>query len=215
MGRFDLRVPSFGDMSGIDAARSRCPAAQSGESDGELITRFERDAIPLLDQLYSAAQRLTRSRADAEDLVQETMLRAYTRFGLFREGTHLKAWLMRIMHNIWINNHHKTRRRPAEQLSDEITDWQQAAERRHIPIGYRAAEVEALEALPDHEITKALESLPENLRMTVYYADVHGYRYREIAQIMDVPIGTVMSRLHNARRRLRISLAGLVQERAS
>jgi RNA polymerase sigma-70 factor (ECF subfamily) len=199
MGRLTCCVPSFGDMSGIDA---------------ELIARFERDAIPLLDQLYGAARRMTRSRADAEDLVQETMLRAYTRFRLFREGTHLKAWLMRIMHNIWINNHHKSRRRPAELLSDEITDWQQAAEWRHVPTGFRAAELEALEALPDDEVTEALESLPESLRMTVYYADVQGYRYREIAQIMDVPIGTVMSRLHNARRRLRVMLADLVQQRA-
>jgi RNA polymerase sigma-70 factor, ECF subfamily len=106
-------------------------------------------------------------------------------------------------------------RRPVQQLTDEITDWQQAAELRQSPIGYRSAEVEALEALPDGEITEALESLTENLCMTVYYADVHGYRYREIAQIMDVPIGTVMSRLRHARRRLRTMLAGLVQEIAS
>ena len=117
-------------MSEIDVQLSRC-AAQSDESDAELAARFERDAVPLLDQLYGAARRLTRSRADAEDLVQDTMLRAYTQFRLFREGTHLRAWLMRIMHNTWINNYHKSRRRPVEQLSDEITAWQQAVGQRH------------------------------------------------------------------------------------
>jgi RNA polymerase sigma-70 factor (ECF subfamily) len=143
------------------------------------------------------------------------MLRAYTQFGLFREGTNLRAWLMRVMHNTWINNYHKSRRRPVEQLTDEITDWQQAAVERHAPVGCRSAEVEVLEALPDDAITAALEALPENLRMTVFYADVHGYRYREIAEIMDTPIGTVMSRLFHARRRLRIALSGLAQERTS
>jgi RNA polymerase sigma-70 factor, ECF subfamily len=214
MGRSRCGVPSVETMTEIDVQLSRC-AAQSNESDAELTARFERDAVPLLDQLYGAARRLTRSRADAEDLVQDTMLRAYTQFRLFREGTHLKAWLMRIMHNTWINNYHKSRRRPVEQFTDEITDWLQAVGQRHTPMGYRSAEVEALEALPDDGIIAALEALPENLRMTVYYADVHGYRYREIAEIMDVPLGTVMSRLHKARRRLRIKLAGLAEERAS
>jgi RNA polymerase sigma-70 factor (ECF subfamily) len=123
--------------------------------------------------------------------------------------------MTRIMHNTWIN-HHKSRRRPVERFSDEITDWQQSVGQRHTPMGCRSAEVEALEALPDEEIIAALEALSENLRMTVYYADdVHGCRYREIAEIMDVPIGTVVSRPYNARRRLRIKLAGLAQERAS
>ena len=169
MGPSRCSVPSFGTMTEIDVQLSRC-AAQSNESDAELTARFERDAVPLLDQLYGAARRLTRSRADAEDLVHDTMLRAYTQFRLFREGTHLKAWLMRIMHNTWIN-HHKSRRRPVEQFSDEITDWQQSVGQRHTPMGCRSAEVEALEALPDEEIIAALEALPENLRMTVYYAD--------------------------------------------
>ena len=212
MGPSQCRVPSFEIMTEIEFALSRC-VAQSDESDAELTARFERDAVPLLDPLYGAARRLTRSRIDAEDLVQDTMLRAYTQFHLFREGTHLKAWLMRIMHNTWINNYRKSLCRPVEQLSDEITDWQDAAWQRHTPTGCRSAEVEALEALPDDEIIVALEELPEKLRMAVYYADVHGYRYREIAEIMDVPIGTVMSRLFHARRRLRIKLAGLAQER--
>jgi len=205
-------VHTFGDMSEFEAVP---------ESDAELTARFERDAIPMLDVLYGAARRLTRSRTDAEDLVQDTMLRAYSRFRQFREDTHLKAWLMRIMHNTWINNYRKTLCRPVEQLSDEITDWQYAAWQRHISMGDRSAEVQALEGLPDDEIVEAVEALPETLRMVVYYADVVGYRYLEIAEIMDTPIGTVMSRLHHARRRLRILLAdvalqrGLAQERAS
>jgi len=191
------------------------------ESDAELSARFERDALPLLDVLYGAARRLTGTRADAEDLVQETILRAYSHFRLFREGTNLKAWLMRIMQNTWINNHRKTLSRPVEQLSDEIADWQYAAWHRHTSMGDRSAEIEALEGLPDYDIVEAVEALPETLRMVVYYADVVGYRYREIAEIMDTPVGTVMSRLHHARRRLRIMLAdvalqrGLGRERAS
>jgi RNA polymerase sigma-70 factor (ECF subfamily) len=179
-----------------------------------LAARFVRDAVPLLDQLDGGAWRLTRNRADAEDLVQDTMLKAYSQFCSFREGTHLAAWLFRIMYNTWINNYRKTRRRPIEQLSAEITDWQQPAQLRHAPAGCRSAEVQALEVLPDRQITEALGVLPEILRMTLYYADVGGYRYREIAQIMDVPIGTVMSRLHSARRRLRASLVELGHHRA-
>jgi RNA polymerase sigma-70 factor, ECF subfamily len=117
------------------------------------------------------------------------------------------------MHNTWINNHHKARRRPLEQLSGDITDWHAADGRRDLPSGCRSPEVEVLEALPDHQIAHALEALPDGLRMAVYYADVEGYRYKEIAEIMDIPIGTVMSRLHTARRRLRILLADLAHAR--
>ena len=112
----------------------------------------------------------------------------------------------------WINDYHKTRRRPMEQLSGQITDWQQAADGQR-SVGCRSAEVEALEALPDSEIVEALDALPHRLRMTVYYADVCGYRYSEIAEIMDIPSGTVMSRLHRARRRLRMLLTDLAGER--
>ena len=183
------------------------------ESDAELTARFERDAIPLLDQLYGGARRMTRNHADAEDLVQNTMLKAYTGFRSFRQGTHVRAWLFRIMHNTWVNDYHKTRSRPLEELSGEITDWQHATDWQRFP-GCRSAEVEALEALPDSEIVEALDALPHGLRMTVYYADVCGYRYREIAEIMNIPIGTVMSRLHGARRRLRMLLTDLARERA-
>jgi RNA polymerase sigma-70 factor (ECF subfamily) len=195
--------------------------ADRRESDAELTARFERDALPLLDVLYGGARRITRNRADAEDLVQDTMLRAYSQFHLYRDGTYLKAWLMRIMHNTWINNYRKARCRPVELLSDEIPDWQHGAWQRHASTGDRSAEVQALERLPEDEIVEALEALPEPLRMAVYYADVVGYRYREIAEIMEIPLGTVMSRLYRARTRLRILMAdlavrrGLAEERAS
>jgi RNA polymerase sigma-70 factor, ECF subfamily len=178
------------------------------ENDLALAARFEREAIPLLHELHGAARWLTRNGADAEDLVQDTIVKAYTKFHLLREGPHLRAWLYRIMHNTWLNNHRKTRRRPTEHLNAEITDWQQAAWRQHHNMATcRSAEAHVLEALPDREIVEALESLPESFRITVYYADVHGYRYREIAEIMEVPIGTVTSRLYSARRRLRELLA--------
>jgi len=200
----------FLDEAAVEPAHSDCAAMY--ESDAELAARFERDAIPLLDQLYGGARRMTRNHADAEDLVQNTMLKAYAGFRSFQQGTHLQAWLFRIMHNTRIDDYLKTRRRPIEQLSGQITDWQQAAD-RHRSLGCRSAEVEALEALPDSEIVEALDALPHSLRMTVYYADVCGCRYREIAEIMGIPIGTVMSRLHRARRRLRMLLTDLARER--
>jgi RNA polymerase sigma-70 factor (ECF subfamily) len=202
-----------GTMSSAARSTSRvsgCPAV--GVGNAELTDRFERDVIPLLDQLYGAARRLTRSRADAEDLVQDTMLKAYKRFRSFEPGTHLEAWLFRIMHNTWINDYRKARCRPVEHLRGENDDWQFDSD-RHQLWGCRSAEVEALETLPDREITAALDTLDTSFRLTVYYADVCGYRYREIAEIMDVRIGTVMSRLHSARRRLRILLADLACER--
>jgi RNA polymerase sigma-70 factor, ECF subfamily len=175
------------------------------ESDAELTARFERDAIPLAGQLYGGARRMTRSRADAEDLVQDTMMKAYSGFRSFHEGTHLRAWLFRIMHNTWISDYQKSRRRPMECLTGDMTTWDYAAGRQAFA-GRRSAEVEALEALPDSEIAEALDSLPDNIRMVIY-ADVCGHPYKTVAEIMDIPIGTVMSRLHRARRRLRVLLA--------
>ena len=175
--------------------------------------RFERDAIPLLDQLYGGALRMTRNRADAEDLVQETMIRAYAGFGTFRDGSNIKAWLYRILTNTYIGIYRKKQRRPLECPTDEITDWQLASDAGHSSVGLRSAEVEALEALPDSEIKAALWALPEEFRMTVYYADVEGFAYKEIGEIMNAPIGTVMSRLHRARRQLRELLADVARDR--
>ena len=183
------------------------------ETDAELGARFERDVIPLLDMLLGGAMRMTLQRADAEDLVQETMVRAYTGFRTFQQGTNLKGWLFRIQANAHISGHRKRIRRPAELPIDTIDDWQLMADAERSPRALRSAEVEVLELLPDDDIRNALDALPVEFRMAVYYADVEGLAYKEISAIMCTPRGTVMSRIHRGRSQLRVLLAAVAADR--
>jgi RNA polymerase sigma-70 factor (ECF subfamily) len=183
------------------------------ETPEQRTARFERDAMPLLDQLYAAALRMTRNPADAEDLVQETYLKAYGAFASFRAGTNLRAWLYRILTNTYINGYRKRQRQPVAQPTEEITDWQLAQAAQHTSAGLRSAEMDALDRLPDSDVKDALSQLAEDFRMAVYLADVEGFAYKEIAEIMGTPIGTVMSRLHRGRKQLRDMLTGVARER--
>ncbi|MDO4686418.1 MAG: sigma-70 family RNA polymerase sigma factor [Corynebacterium sp.] len=177
-----------------------------------LSARFEAEALPLLDQLYGGALRMTRNPADAEDLVQETYMRAYQAFDKFTPGTNLKAWLYRIMTNLYINSYRKAQRQPAQLPTEGITDQQLLQTSSHHSTGLESAEVEALKLLPNSQVTDALNNLPEDYRMVVYYADVEGLAYKEIAEIMDTPLGTVMSRLHRGRKQLRSALKDVARE---
>jgi RNA polymerase sigma-70 factor (ECF subfamily) len=181
--------------------------------DAELSARFERDVIPLVAGLYRQAMRITRNHDDAEDLLQETMLKAYSGFHMFREGSNLGAWVYRILTNAYINGYRKRQRQPAQHPTDQFTDLQLATEAQHSARGLRSAEEEALEALPDNAIRLAMQALPEQFRTAVYYADIEGYRFKEIAELTGTPIGTVMSRLHRGRRQLRRLLADVARER--
>ncbi len=188
-------------------------AAEPTESAEQMAARFERDAMPFLDQLYGAAMRMTRNPADAEDLVQETYLKAYAAFSSFTEGTNLKAWLFRILTNTYINIYRKKQRQPYQTGTDDLTDGQLHEAESHTSTGLKSAEAVALDRLADTDVVEALAKMPEDFRIAVYLADVEGFLYKEIAEIMDTPVGTVMSRLHRGRKLLRSLLEDYAIER--
>ena len=185
----------------------------TSESDADLAARFARDAEPLFDVLSRGARRLTRSDADAEDLLQDTLLHAYAGFRTFRADTNLKAWLFRILYNRWVSTYRCKQRRPAEVSVDAITERDLATSAARLSSGLRSAEAEVLDALPDSETKAALDALPEGFRAAVYYADVQGYTFAETAAILGIPHGTVMSRVSRGRQRLRVALAHVAHNR--
>ena len=174
---------------------------------------FERDAMQYAQQLYSAALRMTRNAADAEEVVQETFLKAYRSYNTFQEGTNLKAWLYRILTNTYINRYRKQQRRPAEVELGELQDLYLFKRLGEASGAERSTEESVLESMVDSDIKEAIESLPENFRLPVLLADVEGFSYKEIAEITEVPIGTVMSRLHRGRKALQRALWRIAEER--
>ncbi|MFZ4063924.1 MAG: sigma-70 family RNA polymerase sigma factor [Candidatus Nanopelagicaceae bacterium] len=178
----------------------------------ERTARFERDAMQYTNQLYAAALRYTKDPHNAQDLVQDTYAKAFTSFHQFEPGTNLKAWLYRILTTTFINTYRKDQRRPL--ISDgEVEDWQLAAAASHTSDLGKSAEDEVLENLPDGDVKRALQEIPEEFRLAVFYADVEGYSYKEIAEILGIPAGTVMSRLHRGRKLLRVLLMDYAKDR--
>lgn len=179
---------------------------KSVSATAELRERFERDALPLMDMLYSGALRLTRNEADAEDLLQETFAKAFTAFHQYQDGTNIKAWLFRILQNTFISNYRKTSKEPFKSSVDDLEDWELSRLEAVADTATPSAEVEALRNLPDQVVIKAIHDLPEEFRTPVFLADAEGFAYSEIAEILGVPMGTVMSRIHRGRKRLREAL---------
>lgn len=182
-------------------------AAAAPDSDAVLAARFVHEAMPFHTVLLRTARRLTLSQADAEDLVQDTLMNAYSAFHRFEPGTNLQAWLFRIMHNRWISTHRMKQRRPDTFSVAEFTDNDMLGSAGHSAIAERSAEDRALDLFCDDRIRDAVLTLPEGFRTVLYYADIEGLTYAETAARMDIPLGTVMSRIARSRERLRAALA--------
>jgi len=207
----DQPTPAVATVAAEDAAVAE---STDVEAVADVRLLFEEQAIPFMDQLYAAGLRMTRNPSDAADLVQETFAKAYAAFGQFQQGTNLKAWLYRILTNTFINSYRKKQRDPYQGTIDDLEDWQLGgAESMTQGRSTRSAEAEAIDHLPDSAVKDALQAVPEDFRMAVYFADVEGFSYQEIADIMKTPVGTVMSRLHRGRRMLRELLAEYARER--
>ncbi len=204
----DLRLP----VMTSESLGSEPTADANVEAVPDLRTLFEEQALPFIDQLYGAALRMTKNPSDAQDLVQETFVKAFAAFKQFEQGTNLKAWLYRILTNTFINTYRKKQREPYQGTIDDLEDWQMGGAESRTASSSRSAEAEAIDHLPDSTVKDALQSLPEDFRLAVYFADVEGFSYQEIADMMKTPIGTVMSRLHRGRRMLREMLAGYANE---
>jgi RNA polymerase sigma-70 factor (ECF subfamily) len=205
-----MSIPTGSSGASASAAQSDAGHVETADERHE---RFESDALQYLDQLYAAALRMTRNPADAEDVVQETYAKAYASFHQFTPGTNLKAWLYRILTNTYINSYRKKQREPQLSDGENVEDWQLARAESHTSSGLKSAEMVALENLPDTDVKDALQRLAPDFRLAVYLADVEGFSYKEIAEIMGTPIGTVMSRLNRGRTQLRNLLADYARER--
>ena len=210
-----MSMPSPSGAASVPTPDIEATSSDLGEVEttDERHERFERDALQYLDQLYAAALRMTRNPADAEDVVQETYAKAYASFHQFTPGTNLKAWLYRILTNTYINSYRKRQREPQLSDGENVEDWQLARAESHTSSGLKSAEMVALENLPDTDVKGALQQLAPDFRLAVYLADVEGFSYKEIAEIMGTPIGTVMSRLNRGRTQLRNLLAEYARDR--
>ncbi|MGB3413297.1 MAG: sigma-70 family RNA polymerase sigma factor [Microbacteriaceae bacterium] len=176
-------------------------------------TSFEAQAMPYLDQLYRTALGYVKNPSDAEDLVQETFLKAHRAYASFEQGTNIRAWLHRILFNSFVNLYRKKQRQPYQNSLDEVEDWQMGGAESMTSTASKSAEAEAIDNLPDTDVKTALQNLPEDFRFAVYLVDVEGFSYQETAEIMKTPQGTVMSRLHRGRKMLRESLKDYAIER--
>jgi RNA polymerase sigma-70 factor, ECF subfamily len=214
----DVELRSMSDTAPHDEpapsdTRDEADTPDVADEPADPSAQFEEQALPFMDQLYAAAMRMTRNPSDAADLVQETFVKAFASWRTFTQGTNLKAWLYRILTNTYINSYRKKQREPYQGTIDDLEDWQLGGAESTTATSARSAEAEAIDRMPASVVKDALQSIPEDFRMAVYLADVEGFAYQEIADIMKTPIGTVMSRLHRGRRMLRELLTDYARER--